>query len=111
MTLRRIHWTATIIALLLGAAHLALTPVFHPQLGEPAMWWAGSGLAVVLAALLNLQLLLRGALRPILLLANLATAGFWASLAPVVPEPQVFAGLAAFAVLTFTGWRLAGPAR
>ena len=103
MILRRLHMIATSVIALLGVAHVALTPVFHPGLGEAAMWFAGSGLALLLAALLNVQALRAPRTASTTAIAgNVAATAFFALLVVVVPEPQVAVALAAFITATVT---------
>jgi hypothetical protein len=51
-----IHRGAALLALLLGAVHIALTPLYYSTLSVPALWFVGSGLALLLIASHNLML-------------------------------------------------------
>jgi Na+/glutamate symporter len=104
--IHRAAWAFSVLAVLLGAAHLALTwPVYRAATLE-ALWFAGSGLAVLSTALLNIQALRQGGRRHrwLLFLANLVMAAFFAAAWPLLKGPQValgfalFLGLAAFAL-------------
>lgn len=102
MMLRRLHWAAAIAALLLGLAHVAYTGRLHQALTLDALWFAGTGLALIAIALLNITALrAEGRASPGLVLAgNLATTGFLVLLWTVHQAPQVMAGLVLFVVLT-----------
>ena len=40
--------------LLIGVVHTALTPLFYEQLSADALWFAGTGLALIYLSLLNI---------------------------------------------------------
>ena len=99
---RRLHWTLAVLAGLLGALHVTLTGVIYGAMTVPALWFAGAGLAVIMASLVNVQALLTHG-RPgriILTLVNVVTAGFFAVAWTLMPEPQVAVGLGLFLGLT-----------
>ena len=102
MMLRRLHWTAAIAALLLGGVHVAYTARLHHDLTLDALWFAGTGLALIAIALLNITALrAEGRGSPgLVLAANLVTTGFFALIWTVHEAPQVMAGLVLFVVLT-----------
>ncbi|WP_379922692.1 hypothetical protein [Erythrobacter sp. R86502] len=83
---------------LLGFMHVALTPLAFATWTIDALWFAGSGLAIIAAAGANLigfhasDLRRRAALTVI----NLAMGGFFAAAWLVLPEPQVIIGGALF---------------
>lgn len=102
--LRRAMWGLTVMALLLSVGHLglvALSARTHWDL--PILWFAGSGLALLLAGLLNVAMLRARSHDPmtrvVWLLANAATAGFFLLAWPLLKQPQVAVGLVAFALL------------
>ena len=108
---RRLAWLLSIAAILLGLGHLSLAVVAFGKLSLGALWFAGSGLAIVLGGMLNLfaQLASYGrAGRALLGFANLTTAAFFALALAIVPEPQVLVGLLLFAGLAALSW-LAHP--
>lgn len=55
--LRRISAGLAVAATLLGGLHLGMTGVVYGRLSLEALWFGGSGLALVLAGLLNLAAL------------------------------------------------------
>lgn len=79
---------------LLGIAHIALTPLAYADWTIEALWFLGSGLAIVVAAAANL---IGSRSRNVggqwmLTAINLAIAGFFAAAWLVLPGPQVIVG-------------------
>lgn len=97
-------WFLASMGLLLGVLHLALTLPIYGGLSLEALWFGGSGLAIVCCALMNLVALRNSALssRWAVALANLLVAGFFAVAWPLLPSPQVAAGFAIF--ITFAAY-------
>lgn len=83
-----------IAAGMLGAAHIALTPFAHPSWTIEALWFVGSGLAIVVAAAANLVGFEGAGLRSnlFLIVINLAMSCFFVAAWLVLPEPQVIIG-------------------
>ena len=54
--IRWAHRISTVLILAIGVLHTTGTFVFYSRLSEPAIWFAGSGLCFIFAALLNLGL-------------------------------------------------------
>ena len=108
MRIQTLGRALAIAAGLLGAAHLALTPLAYPNWTIDALWFVGSGLAIVVAAAANFDGFEKAELRSRLFVAliNIAMSGFFAAAWLVLPEPQViiggvlFLGLAACSLLT-----------
>lgn len=94
-------WLLAASGLLLGVLHLALTLPVYGRLSLEALWFAGSGLAVVCCALMNMAALRRSAPqgRWVVVIANLLMAGFFAAAWPLLPSPQVAAGFTIFTLL------------
>ena len=98
---RKAMWLLASSGLLLGVLHLALTLPMYGRLSLEALWFAGSGLAVVCCGLMNVVALRS---RPPLtrwavVTANLLIAGFFAAAWPLLPAPQVAAGFVIFILL------------
>jgi hypothetical protein len=91
----------SVCAGLLGFAHLALTPLAHPEWSLEALWFAGTGLAIVVVAIFNWagRSLPERSAALALVAANLAMTAFFAAAWTVLPGPQVIAGGAIFAGL------------
>jgi hypothetical protein len=100
--LRRTTLVLALVAGLLGAGHLALTPLLYPGWTINSLWFVGTGLAMLIGAGANLLgTSAGGRMRQAGLVAiNLAMTAFFASAWPVLPEPQVIVGGALFAGLT-----------
>lgn len=83
-----------ITAGLLGAVHIALTPLAYAVWTVEALWFLGAGLAIVMAAVANIvgQPFADRRHRVVVALSNLAMAIFFASAWLVLPAPQVVVG-------------------
>jgi hypothetical protein len=82
------------IGVLLGAVHLALTPLAYADWTIDALWFVGTGLAIVLAAAANLIEFQFSGVRGRLIVAaiNFAMGFFFAAAWLVLPGPQVVIG-------------------
>lgn len=99
---RRFAWGLSGAAIALGVGHLTLGAIVYEPLSLDALWFQGSGVAIVLGGLLNLfaQLASYGTGgRAVLGIANLAALGFFVLALMVVPEPQVIFGTLLFGAL------------
>jgi len=74
---------------LLGLVHIALTPLVYSDWTIEALWFVGSGLAIVLAATANFLGFQssRAGSRWIVTTINLAIGGFFAAAWLVLPGP------------------------
>ena len=54
--LKTLHKISSALLVALGLVHTALTPVFYGRFSHNALWFAGSGLAMVFVGLLKLTL-------------------------------------------------------
>lgn len=82
--------------------------MFYGRLSPGAMWFAGSGLAMIFVGFLNVALA-RGAVRDRLLralcyAANLVTTVFGFLIVMVDSEPQVIFGLVLISLMTVTAF-------
>jgi hypothetical protein len=99
---RRTLWVLSVLATLLGLAHLSIAAASFGQLSFQALWFIGAGVAIVVGGMLNLFALLAtygGGGRAVLGLANVALAGFFGLALTILPGPQVVVGLLLFAGL------------
>jgi hypothetical protein len=89
----------------LGCAHLAFTFHDYDQFSMRAFFFFGSGLAIVFAGFLNVALIRSGGrdhvVKLLCLVANAACALLFAAALLLMRQPQVFAGVALFAFVTF----------
>ncbi len=91
------------LAVTLGLVHLGLSVLAWRNWTPEALWFAGSGLAIVTAGLFNVAMIRADAVdrtqRGVWLGANLAMTGFFLAAWPVLKQPQVIVGGAIFALL------------
>lgn len=97
------HKIITGLIIALGLLHVAFTFHDYDSISVRALWFVGTGVAIILAGFLNL-VLLRDAgkdrvVRMLCCLTNLFFALLFAAAALLLlPQPQVFFGSALFAV-------------
>lgn len=111
--LRRSDAVASSGILAAGVVHTSLTPVFKPQGGEEALWFAGSGLALCMVGALNLlrrapdaSAQTRWACRS----ANVATTAYLLLVARALRAPHVYLVLALVSLATVHSFRAATTA-
>ena len=102
--LRKADIIATYGLLVAGGIHTTLTTVFKPAGGEEALWFAGSGLSLVLLGALNHARHCTGYPEIVRLCRGANTVGtlYMCFVTAVVPAPHVVV------VLIFTGTALVG---
>jgi hypothetical protein len=85
----------------LGCAHLLFTLHDYDEFSLRALWFFGSGLAIVFAGFLNVALVRDGGrdrvIRALCLITDAACALLFAAAIPLLRQPQVFLGVALFA--------------
>lgn len=110
--LKTLHKISSVLLIALGAVHTALTPVFYGRFSLNALWFAGSGLAMLFVGFLNITLgraVGRDRLVQILCYAaNLLTVFFGFLIVTQDREPQVIFGLVLIAVMTATAFVVRG---
>ena len=86
----------------LGCAHLLFTFHDYDEFSLDAMWFAGSGLALVFAGFLNVAHLRGGGrdrvVRALTILTDAACALLFVAALSLMRQPQVFVGVALFAL-------------
>ena len=95
--------------LLIGVVHTALTPLFYDRFSADALWFAGTGLALIYLSLLNIAAEKSRAkwMLKICLAANLAGLIYGVLIVLVLPEIQAFISLFIFlAVSIGSGYAL-----
>lgn len=113
MTLGRVTASLAILTALLGLAHIVLTFAIYPAWNLEALWFLGSGIAIVIGALAN-SLGIDGSNRAsglILILINAAMVSFFLSAWFVLPAPQVAIGGLLFTALLACSVRRYLPAK
>ena len=85
-----------------GIIHTALTPLFYPAGGEDPLWFAGSGLALIMLGLLNLAR--RAApyprVRQLSAAGNLVGVVYMIIVTTMLPAPHVMFILVMLAIAT-----------
>jgi MFS-type transporter involved in bile tolerance (Atg22 family) len=110
--LNTLHKISSVLLVALGVVHTTLTPVFYGRFSLNALWFAGSGLAMVFLGFLNIALGRAAGrdriVRTLCHVANLVTTVFGVLLATADSEPQVIFGLVLIFLMTVTafmpGW-------
>jgi hydrogenase-4 membrane subunit HyfE len=89
------HLIAACLIAILGVIHTAMTPVFYHAFTLDAIWFAGTGLALVFLGLLNIAAN-KSALSSnfnLCIVANLICTIYFFLLVIILPEPHAFAGV------------------
>ena len=113
--LTALHKIATGLIIALGVAHIGFTYHDYDRLTMGAVWFIGTGVALILAGFLNVALgrdvggdrLVRGLCHGTNVVFTLGFAGALFML----PQPQVIVGLLSFASAAVSGFLAAPPAR
>ena len=86
----------------LGCAHIAFTFRDYDEFSLGAMWFAGAGFALVFAGFLNVAHIRSGGRDPLVraltVLSDALCALLFAAALTLMPQPQVFVGVALFAL-------------
>lgn len=102
MTLKRITQLLACLGLLLGAVHLGILIAAREGAPSLRLWFAGTGLAIVFAAVTNLMALAVQARVAAWVAAgtSLSMAALFAAALPTIDGPQALIGLVVFAGLS-----------
>jgi len=94
----RLFYRVATYGLLLGIAHTALTPLFYAGLSPDALWFAGTGLALIFLGLLNVaaERVFEPWILNLCIAANLIGCVYGMLLVVALPAAQAFAALAIF---------------
>jgi hypothetical protein len=98
----RRFYRITAFLLLIGVIHTALTPVFYPEFSPDALWFAGTGLALVFLSLLNIaaERVFELWILNISIVANLVGCIYNVLIVMALPEFQAFVSLLIFLAVT-----------
>jgi hypothetical protein len=98
--LKTLYKISTLLIIALGSVHVLFTIPAYGRWTLNAMWFAGSGLALIFAGFLNLALLRNGEsdriVRLLCLFTNLLVSILFVAALSLLTEPQVYFGLALF---------------
>src|SRR5215213_9306681 len=102
--MKKLHWAAAILIVALGVLHTVVTFFEYDRLTMNAVWFAGTGIAIILAGFLNVALI-RDAGKDSLVSAmcivtNLLFFLGFGGATFMLPQPQVFIGVAIFGIAT-----------
>jgi len=104
------HTIASILIVLLGCVHIGFTFFNYHCLSYEAIWFFGTGVAIVLAGFINIAILRDGGRDTVIWMMTLLTnlfflLGFGAA-SYMMREPQVFVGALLFAITTIHTFRI-----
>lgn len=93
---RKLDFAAAVILCVTGGIHTACTPVYFQALEEPALWFAGGGLAFIFLGALHLLRLQQTSRTGLWLIraAGLLGTSYCALIAWKLPVPQAWGMLA-----------------
>jgi hypothetical protein len=105
---KTLHKIATALIIALGLLHIGFTPFNYRSFDMDAMWFLGTGMAIILAGFLNL-VVIREAGKDMLIrmLCLITNAGFVLLFGLALfrlAQPQVFVGLALFGMAGVCGF-------
>jgi hypothetical protein len=88
--------------LLIGVVHTALTPLFYDKFSPDALWFAGTGLAVIFLGLLNIvtERVREPWMLKICVAANIVGLIYCVLIVFALPEIQAFISLVIFLAVT-----------
>jgi hypothetical protein len=105
---RGLHLVASVVLAGLATLHSALTPVLYDTWTQEALWFLGTGLGLLLLAVVNWAHVglepCRQPTAPLVRWANVVYLVFGVGALLAVPEPQAFVIVAALAVQVLAGW-------
>jgi hypothetical protein len=112
---RRLHYLASTIVVLIGLAHVAVTPWAYRDWNAEAVWFVGTGLAFLALGAVNIALLRAGPswdeTSRVIRWTNYAFALFGIAAAVAVPSAEEIAMVGALLVEAVAShWTLPGPA-
>lgn len=86
----------------LGSLHTVLTRCNYEDFSIDAMWFFGTGIAIILAGFFNIACLRHGKadklIQALCIVSNLIFTAIFAAATFLLPEPQVYLGIALFAL-------------
>jgi hypothetical protein len=107
--LRTIHKICTILIIALGLLHVLFTAHDYSEFSLRAVWFLGTGVAIILAGFLNVVLMRDvGKDRLVQWLCHISNIIFTVLFAYIglnlLPQPQVFVGTILFAITTLSAF-------
>jgi hypothetical protein len=98
----RLFYRISAYLLLIGVIHTALTPLFYDRFSLNALWFAGTGLALIFLSLLNIvtERIHADWVLKICVAANLVGCIYCILIVMALPEIQAFISLLIFLAVT-----------
>ena len=102
--MKKLYLIATGVILFLGVGHTLLTPMFFSQFSADALWFAGTGLALVFLGFFNLAAARVQAqwIYTYVIPANIILAIYVTAIVAVLPEIQAYLGAFAAWIMAIT---------
>lgn len=100
--MKLLHKIGSFIITLLGIIHCSFTPVFYNELTEPAIWYAGTGVGLIVLGLNNMNASMENSRLSwwLCLIANLLGITLSILILSVVKEIQAFISIIAIGLVT-----------
>jgi len=102
--MKTVHTIASILIVLLGCLHIAVTFFNYHGLSYDAVWFLGTGVGIVLAGFMNIAMFRDGGKDTVIwsmaLVTNLFFVLGFAAASYMMREPQVYVGALLFAITT-----------
>jgi hypothetical protein len=91
------YWLVVVLILLLGCIH-SLIALFCREFNEDNLWFLGSGMAILFSGVINILRILNhsGSVRVAAITVNLSVVMLFVLALWVLPEAQVYVGIALF---------------
>ena len=107
--MKKIQTIASVLIILLGCVHIGFTFFNYFGISFDAVWFLGTGVAIVLAGFLNVVMLRDGGKDTVIWIMGLVTnlfflLGFWAA-SYMMRQPQVLIGAILFSITTVFSFR------
>lgn len=108
--MKTVHTITSVLIVLLGCVHIGFTFNNYYGLSYDAVWFLGTGVAIVLAGFMNIALYRDGGRDAVIWIMALITNLFFllgfAGASYMMREPQVFVGALLFAITTIHTFRI-----
>jgi hypothetical protein len=100
---RQLHKITTGLIIALGCLHIGFTPLNYSRFDMDAMWFVGTGFALILAGFLNVAMIRTAdrVVRALCVITNVSFALLFGVALLQMVQPQVFVGVALFGVAGF----------
>ena len=106
-----VHKISSYLFIVLGIIHTSVTPLIIGRFSLNALWFAGSGLAMLFAGFLNIVLSRSIGqddrfVRILCYITNITILVFGATIIKVLREPQAIIGLLLIVIMNLTAFKL-----